>query len=133
MPELQAQIWKGASFSIDRLPGKAPDTVIFRLTGPFTARDIFGSATPTAFHHIFDYELAPGDTAPTTNIFDLTAVPSMDSSGIGVLVSYYVRCRGKGVRLVAVGANPRVVQLFKLTRVDSFIPMAATLAEAEAN
>ncbi len=133
MPELQAQIWKGASFSIDRLPGKTPGTVIFRFTGSFTARDIFGSGTPTAFHHIFDCEPAPGDTAPTTNIFDITAVPFMDSSGIGVLVSHYVRCRGKGVRLIAVGANPRIAQLFKLTRVDSFIPMAATLAEAESS
>ena len=55
----------------------------------------------------------------------------MDSSGIGMLVSHYVRCRGKGVRLIAAGADPRIVQLFKLTRVDSFIPMVDTLAEAE--
>ena len=133
MPGLEAQIWKGTAFCIDRLPGKAPGTVIFRFTGPFTARDMYGSVAPTAFHHIFDCELTPGDAAPLTNIFDLTAVPYMDSSGIGLLVSHYVRCRGKGVRLIAVGANPRIVQLFKLTRVDSFIPMVATLAEAEAN
>jgi anti-anti-sigma factor len=107
--------------------------VIFRFTGPFTAHDILGSGTPTAFHHIFDCELTPGDAAPMKNIIDLTGVPYMDSSGVGVLVSHYVRCRGKGVRLIAVGANPRVAQLFKLTRVDSFIPMVATLAEAEAN
>ena len=133
MSELQAQIWKGTAFCIDRLRGKAPGTVIFRFTGPFTARDMYDTVAPTAFHHIFDCELTPSDSTPITNIIDLTAVPYMDSSGIGVLVSHYVRCRGKGVRLIAVGANPRVVQLFKLTRVDSFMPMVATLAEAEAN
>ena len=133
MPQPEAQIWKGSAFSIDRLPGKNPSTVIFRFTGPFTARDMFSSVAPTAFHHIFDCELTPGDAAPITNIFDLTAVPYMDSSGIGMLVSHYVRCRGKGVRLIAAGANPRIAQLFRLTKVDSFIPMVATLEEAEAN
>jgi len=133
MSEIQAQIWKGSDFCIDRIQGKNPRTVIFRFTGPFTARDMFTSVAPTAFHHIFDCELTPSDDSPLTNIFDLTGVPYMDSSGIGMLVSHYVRCRGKGVRLIAAGANPRVVQLFKLTRVDSFIPMVATVDEAEAN
>ena len=133
MPLLQAQIWKGSAFCIDRLPGKAPGTVIFRFTGPFTARDMFSSVAPTAFHHIFDCELTPGDAELMTNIFDLTGVPYMDSSGIGMLVSHYVRCRGKGVRLIAAGANPRVAQLFKLTKVDTFITMAATVDEADAS
>jgi anti-anti-sigma factor len=131
MPAPEVQIWKGSAFCIDRLEGKNPSTVIFRFTGPFTARDMFSSVAPTAFHHIFDCELTPTDAAPITNIFDLTAVPYMDSSGIGMLVSHYVRCRGKGVRLIAAGANPRVVQLFKLTKVDTFIPMVATVDEAE--
>jgi anti-anti-sigma factor len=55
----------------------------------------------------------------------------MDSAGLGVLVSHYVRCHGKGVRLIAAGANARVVQLFKMTKVDTFILMAATVDEAE--
>src|SRR6202021_2085682 len=97
MQEIQAQIWKGTAFCIDRLPGKAPNTVIFRFTGPFTARDMFSSVPPTAFHHNFDFEMIPHHAAPNTNIFDLTAVPYMASSGIGMLVSHYVRCRGKGV------------------------------------
>jgi len=133
MPALEAQIWKGTAFSIDRLPGKAPGTVVFRFAGPFTARDMFGKVAPAAFHNIFECELTPTDGSPLTNIFDLTGVPYMDSSGIGVLVSHYVRCHGKGVRLIAAGASPRVIQLFKLTRVDSFIPMTATVEEAEAN
>ena len=133
MPAPEVQIWKGSAFCIDRLEGKNPSTVIFRFTGPFTARDMFSSVAPPAFHHIFDCELTRTDAAPITNIFDLTAVPYMDSSGIGMLVSHYVRCRGKGVRLIAAGANPRVAQLFRLTKVDTFIPMVATVDEAEAN
>jgi anti-anti-sigma factor len=133
MSTLQAQIWKGSSFCIDRLPGKTPRTVIFRFTGPFTARDMYGSVAPSAFHNIFECELAPGDDSPLTNIFDLTGVPYMDSAGLGVLVSHYVRCHGKGVRLIAVGASRHVLELFKMTKVDTFIPLAATVDEADAN
>ena len=62
--------------------------MIFRFTGPFTARDMSSSAAPTAFHHIFDCELTPADATPITNIFDLTAVPiDGDSSGIGQCLS----------------------------------------------
>jgi len=42
----QAQLWKGTPFSIERKEGKASGTVIFRLCGPFTARDMYGSLTP---------------------------------------------------------------------------------------
>ncbi len=133
MSTIQAQIWKGSTFCIDRIQGKTPGTVVFRFTGPFTARDMYGTMAPAAFHNIFECELTPGDGTPLTNIFDLTAVPYMDSAGLGMLVSHYVRCHGKGVRLIAAGAGPRVLQLFKLTKVDTFIPIAATVEEAEAN
>ena len=36
----QVQIWKSSPFTIERKQGKAPGTVIFRLCGPFTARDM---------------------------------------------------------------------------------------------
>jgi ABC-type transporter Mla MlaB component len=132
MPTIQAQIWKGLAFNIERLQGKAPGTVIFRFSGPFTARDMFGSLTPVAVRNIFECESIPGD-APliTMNIFDLTGVPYMDSAGLGMLVSQYVRCHGKGVQMIAAGASPRVLQLFKMTKVDTFIPLAATVEEAE--
>ncbi len=133
MPAIEAQIWKGSSFCIDRLQGKTPRTVIFRFTGPFTARDMYGSVAPSAFHNIFECELTPGDDAPLTNVFDLSGVPYMDSAGLGVLVSHYVRCHGKGVRLIAAGANSRVLELFRMTKVDTFIPVASTVEEADAN
>jgi hypothetical protein len=42
----QAQIWKSSPFSIERKEGKAPGTVIFRLRGPFTARERYGWIPP---------------------------------------------------------------------------------------
>ncbi len=73
MPAIQAQIWKGSTFTIERSEGKASGTVIFRLSGPFTARDMFSSLTPVALRNIFEFE--PADNPPSLNIFDLPLFP----------------------------------------------------------
>jgi anti-anti-sigma factor len=54
----------------------------------------------------------------------------MDSSGLGMVVRHYVRCQDKGVRFIASGVNPRVLELFRLTNVDTVIPLIATVEEA---
>jgi anti-anti-sigma factor len=130
MSNMEAQIWTGSSFSIERREGKAPGSVIFHLSGPFTARDMYRSVSPEALRNLFE---AQSDQALAKHIFDLTDVPYMDSIGLGMLVSQYVRCQGKGMRMVAAGVSPRVLQLLKLTKLDSFIPMADTIEEAESN
>jgi anti-anti-sigma factor len=127
----QAQIWKGSPFAIERKPGDTPGTLIFRLSGPFTARDMFGSLTPGALSDMLDFQSTPNEEPPALNILDLTEVPYMDSTGLGKIVTHYVRCRGKGIRLIAVGVSPRVLDLLRLTRMDAIIPMAATVEEAE--
>ena len=132
MPISPAQIWKGSNFSIDRMEGKNPRTVIFRLTGPFTARDMYNTLTPAHMKDMFEHEVEPGETPPSLNIFDLSGVPYMDSMGLGVLVTQYVRCQGKGVRMVATGLTARVLEVFKLTKVSTIIPTAASVEEAEA-
>ena len=131
MQTIQAQVWKPTPFTIERKEGKAPGTVIFRLCGPFTARDMFGTLAPIALHNILSFESAPNEKPPVLNILDLTDVPYMDSTGLGRIVSHYTHCCGKGIRMVDAGATPRVQELFKLTKVDGIIPMAATVEEAD--
>jgi anti-anti-sigma factor len=131
MPMSQPQIWKATPFTIERTAGKARGTVIFRLHGPFTARDMFGTLTPIALHDILTLQSSPDDEPPTLNILDLSDVPYMDSTGLGRIVGHFVHCRGKGVRMIAAGATPRVLELFKLTKVDSVIPITATVEEAD--
>ena len=130
MSTIQAQVWKASAFSIERTQGNAPGTVIFRFSGPFTARDMFGSLSPEALRNLLE---PPSDGAASVHVFDLTAVPYMDSIGLGMMVSQHVRCQGKGVRMVLAGVSPRVLQVFKLTKLDTFLPMAATVDEALAN
>ena len=44
-----------------------------------------------------------------------------------MIVGYYVRCQGKGVRMIAAGANARVLELFKLTKMEGVIPTSSTV------
>jgi anti-anti-sigma factor len=128
----QPQIWQSKPFNIERRQGKAPGTVIFRLSGPFTARDMFGTLTPIALHNILSFQSTHGlEDTPTLNILDLTEVPYMDSTGLGRIVSHLVHCKGKNIRMIAAGATPRVLELFRMTKVDTVIPLAATLEEAD--
>jgi anti-anti-sigma factor len=129
MSTIQAQVWKASAFGIERTQGKAPGTVIFRFSGPFTARDMFASLSPDALRNLFE---SPSDTAQAVRVFDLTGVPYMDSIGVGMMASQYVRCQGNGVRMVLAGVTPRVLQVLKLTKLDTFLPMTATVDDAEA-
>ena len=131
MPMTQAQIWKSSPFSIERKEGKAPGTVIFKLCGPFTARDMYGSLTPVDLQNMLDFQSTPSEELPALNILDLTEVPYMDSTGLGMIVRHYVRCQGKGVRVVAAGASERVLELFKLTKMDGVISTSSTVDDAD--
>jgi len=110
-----------APLTIERKQGSASGTVIFQLNGPLTLRNMFD----------FQSMLRSGDL-PAVTIFDLTNVPYMDSTGMGMIVNHYVRCQGKGAKLIVAGVSSRVFELFKLTKVDTVIPITATLEEAEA-
>jgi anti-anti-sigma factor len=128
---VQAQIGKRAPFSIERQEGKAPGTVIFHLSGPFTARDMFESLPPAALRNMLEFQSAPNEEPPVLNIVDLTDVPYVDSSGLGIIVSHYVHCRNRGIQLRIAGSSARVLELFRITKVDGFLPLVATCEEAD--
>jgi anti-anti-sigma factor len=124
-----AQVWKSSKFTIERNQGKTPGTVVFRLSGPFTARDMHGALSPDELRNTFEAE--ENSDLQALHILDLTEVPYMDSAGLGLIVSHYVRCQGRGVRLVAAGVSPRVMQLLEMTKVDGFLPRIETVEEAD--
>lgn len=131
MTEMQAQTWKATPFTMERREGKTAGTVIFRLRGPFTQRDMFASLAPVEVDNMLNFQSEPSEKLPTLNILDLAEVPYMDSAGLGRIVRHYVHCRGKGVRMVAAGANARVMELLKVTKVDAVIPTVGTVEEAD--
>jgi anti-anti-sigma factor len=92
---------------------------------------MFASMAPVVVDNMLNFQSEPSEKVPTLNILDLTEVPYMDSAGLGRIVRHYVHCRGKGVRMVAVGVGPKVVELFKVTKVDAVIPMAVSVEEVD--
>jgi anti-anti-sigma factor len=107
--------------TIDRKEGRNPGTRVFSLTGPLTLRNLFE----------FQSELRSAAPAALT-VIDLTGVPYMDSAGMGLVMNHYVRCQTNGTKLVVAGANNRVLDLFKVTKVDTVLPLVSTLEAAEA-
>ncbi len=63
-------------------------------------------------------------------VVDLSGVPFIDSTGLGVLVTTLKRVREGGGSLDVVAAAPRVLKVFAITGLDVVIPMHASLAEA---
>jgi anti-anti-sigma factor len=125
-----AQTSNRLPLTFEREEGETPGTVVFHFSGPFTARAVFECQSPEAVRKMFDLQLMlSSGTPPAVNIFDLTGVPYMDSSGLGFVVRHYVRCKDKGVQFVAAGLNPNVLELFKLTNIDTVIPIVATVKE----
>jgi len=97
---------------IERQEGKTAGVVIFRLSGPFTARSMYECMPPAALENLLRIQSGPEEALSALNILDLTAVPYMDSMGLGTIVRHYVHCKGKRVQFVAAGASPRVMELF---------------------
>jgi anti-anti-sigma factor len=120
------------AFHIERLDPEADGTAIFRLSGPLTARAMYECQTPDSVGNVLSFHSTPNEKIPILNILDLAAVPYVDSMGLGMIVTHYAHCQGKGIRMVLIGVGPRVMELFRLTKVAGFIPMAGSVDEAKA-
>ncbi len=70
------------------------------------------------------------ETQPFT-ILDLSAVPYMDSSGLGILLAYYVSCRNSERKLVVAGVGEHILRLLELTTTRNLLTIASTVEKAE--
>jgi anti-sigma B factor antagonist len=114
-----SEVPKQVSLSIEVLPGKSPAIRVLRADGPITLQNF--TTLQAEFLKL---------QVPVT-ILDLSKVPQMDSAGLGVILKYYVAAQKRGHKLILSGVNDRVLDLFKLTRVDSLIPIADNVEQAE--
>jgi anti-sigma B factor antagonist len=108
-----------APLQIEELPGSREGTHLMRLTGPLTLFNIFG------------FQSKVRADSSRALVLDFSAVPLMDSAGIGALVGAYVTRQKDGRRLALVGVNQRIRQALEVTRVDSFFHFYDTVPEAE--
>jgi anti-sigma B factor antagonist len=104
---------------IEDLPGAHADIRILRLTGPLVLTNLFGFQSTVR-----------ADTSRVL-ILDFTAVPLIDSAGIGALVDAYVNRQKDGRSLRLVGVNQRIHHALEVTRIETLFGFYRTIAEAE--
>ena len=107
------------TLAVESFAGKSEGTRIVRVVGPILLSNFFSLKSELETSH-----------TPIT-ILDLSGVEYMDSAGMGAIINFYVSSQRRGHKLIAAGVNNRVIELFKLTHVDSLIPITATVEEAE--
>jgi anti-sigma B factor antagonist len=108
------------SLLIEDLPGSPDGPHVLRLTGPIvlnTLSEFQDKVRRDRSHHL---------------ILDFTNVSYVDSTGIGALVSLYVRHHRDGWGVSLVGASDRVLTVLRLARVEPFFRFFNSLAEAQA-
>lgn len=109
-----------APMTYTQRPGSREGVEILSLSGPFT------------LGNLFQFQRALHDISPSYLIFDIGQVPYMDSAGLGLLVNYYVSSQKHGRKMAIVGATPRIVTLFEMTKVDQLLKQYPTVEAAEA-
>lgn len=100
--------------------GAKPGATILKLEGPFT------------LGNMFKLQADMRTLKPACLIMDMTAVPYMDSAGLGVIMNYFVSSQGEGRKYFLVGVNDRVRALLEMTKVDSVLRICDTVEAAEA-
>jgi anti-sigma B factor antagonist len=121
IPYTHSSMAMETALSIEKQDGTVSGTRVIRLHGPMTLRNIF----------TFQAEVQ-SEEFPGVVILDLKGVPYMDSAGMGSVINYYVHREKNKARLIVAGVSPRVMELFKMTKVDSVISLAASVEAAEA-
>lgn len=105
--------------SIQARQGKDPQTRILEIQGPITLSNIF------AFQNDLRKETAP------VVIVDFTAVPYMDSAGMGAVINHHISCQKNGRKMILAGVNERVFALLELTNTTKLLHLVSTVADAE--
>jgi anti-sigma B factor antagonist len=63
-------------------------------------------------------------------VVDLSKVPRVTSSGLGLLVTLVARANTKGAKIVLAAPTPFVASVLKVTRLDNFFGVAPTVDDA---
>jgi anti-anti-sigma factor len=115
---LRPMLDKELSYAIS--DGAKEGIVILAVDGPFTLSNMFR----------LQHELRA--LKPACLIMDLTAVPYMDSAGLGVIMNYFVSAETAGRKFLLAGVNERLKALFEMTKVDVVLRLCDTVDAAQA-
>jgi anti-sigma B factor antagonist len=107
------------SLRIEDQPGTQAGQRILRLDGALVMTTIF------------EFQATVRADTSRALIIDFTAVPYVDSAGIGALVGAYVTRQHGGRSLALVGVSERVHNALKVTRVEQFFRFFDSVSAAE--
>jgi anti-anti-sigma factor len=94
---------------------------VLRLEGPLTLRTIF------------DFQATARQEGSAPMIIDVSAVPYMDSAGLGSILGLFASAQRKQVDFAVTGVSDRIRTLFEVTHVEDVLPTFATVGDAEAS
>lgn len=100
--------------------GAKEGVLILALDGPFT------------LGNMFKLQSEMRSLTPPCLIMDLSAVPYMDSAGLGVIMNYFVSAQSHGRKLILTGVSDRIRALFEMTKVDGVLKISDSVPAAEA-
>lgn len=104
-----------------------------RRTGSVAIVEIRGELTLSPNLRTLKKQLEQQLRAETTGlVLNLAGAPIMDSAGLGELVAIYASAQRRGIRIALAGLSPAVVELLRLTRLESFFSQHADEASAVA-
>src|SRR5271163_4709212 len=110
----------------------ANDTLqIVSSDGNRAGQKILKLAGSLTIHSVFAFQEATREETAQQVILDFSAVPYMDSAGLGALVGAYVAAQRTQRKLAVAGANTPVKALIDMTHVGTLIKSYATVQEAE--
>lgn len=101
-------------------PGKREGVTILTLQGPLN------------LHTIFDFQNAVRAETTPALVVDMTAVPFVDSAGLGSMVGAVVTLKKAGRKIAYAGMNVKVVALVNMTHLTELIHNYVTVEGAEA-
>lgn len=103
---------------------------ISERTDPATGRLILTLTGPLVISNLFDFQARVRSNTLPHLILDLSAVPYVDSAGIGALVGAYVTHNKDGRSLALVGVSDRVRTTLAVTHVEQFFRSYPTIESA---
>ena len=117
--EQSGETMEPTTFKVEGRAGSRPGQHIVKVSGAIR----YGALEPL--------QAAIQAAAPDSLILDLTDVPYVDSSAVGVLVQAYVSCRKAQRKLALAGVNGRVQNVLHLASVDILFTTFESVSEAE--
>jgi anti-sigma B factor antagonist len=105
--------------SITILPGRHEGQRVLALSGPLTLTTLF------------EFQDAVRAESPPITIIDLSAVPFVDSAGLGSIINAHVSCAKSGRRLALAGVPDRVRTLLQITGVQHVFAVFPNAQEAQ--